>query len=144
MNRIIIDDGRKHYEIADSAGNVRGEIAFNPSDFGLIERMKKLQERLTEYIDGIPEDATPEMLYEADLKIREELNTLFDSDVSTVIFGNTNCLTSCGGCSLLEKAIKSLIDIVTIELRNEVKKSNARINKYTKGIKNDRRTSNKH
>lgn len=47
MERISIDNGLKSFEIADNEGNVRGVISFNPSDFGFIERAKKVRRILS-------------------------------------------------------------------------------------------------
>lgn len=134
MERISIDNGLKSFEIADNEGNVRGVISFNPSDFGFIERAKKVQQDIIKYADTIPEDASEETLVKIDKTVRDKIDELFSSNVSEVIFGNVNCVSFSGGKPLFRKALETLIPIVSKTIVEEMKKIEDHINKYTKGI----------
>ena len=81
MERISINNGLKSFEIADNEGNVRGIISFNPSDFGFIERAKKVQQDIIKYADTIPEDASEDTLVKIDKVVRKMIDELFNSKV---------------------------------------------------------------
>lgn len=135
MERLVLDNGLKSFEIADNDGNVRGVITFNPSDFGFVDRSKKLMNEINEYVDTLPDDMNEDMLIEIDKIVKEKINVLFGSDVSTVIFGNTNCLSFSDGKPLFHKALEALIPVVTKAIKSEMKAGADSIEKYTEGIK---------
>lgn len=134
MEKLVIDNGLKSYEIEDANGNVRGIISFNPSDFGFIDRVPVAIKNIEAFKDQIPEDAGADILRQYDELIRKELNTLFGSDICTVIFGDVNCLSMSGGAPLYFKAIETLIPIVVETITKEAEASKERINKYTEGV----------
>ena len=134
MERISINNGLKSFEIADNEGNVRGIISFNPSDFGFIERAKKVQQDIIKYADTIPEDASEDTLVKIDKVVRKKIDELFNSKVSDIIFGRINCLSFSRGKPLFRTALETLIPIVSKTITEEMKKSEEHINKYTKGI----------
>lgn len=135
MERLVLDNGLKSFEIADNDGNVRGVITFNPSDFGFIERSKKLQAEIMEYTESIPEKATEDIMNEMDKVIRDKIDKLFASNVSDVIFGKINCLSFVDGIPLAKKALDTIFPVIGKAINAEMKAGADSIEKYMKGIK---------
>lgn len=134
MERLVIDNGLKTFEIADNNGNVRGTISFNPKDFGLPERLQKMEADIEEYFKGIEEVNDIDVLNTYDKYIRGKIDAAFGSPVSDVIFGDINCMTITDGVPLYTKALTVIAPIIINSITSEVNKSIDRMNKYTEGV----------
>lgn len=143
MANIKITTGLKTYDIEDEKGNIRGQISFNPSDMNFFTRAQHTQKAIEEAIAQLSEIKTEnseEEIYsiieKIDLEIKDKLNDLFDDpNTSKVIFGNQNCLNTLNGVTFVERFLMAFAPIIKADFQAEQKKSNKRIEKYTKQVK---------
>ena len=114
-------------------------IRINTSDFGILERLEKVQKSLenlqreaentqnTESADGLQYS----MLGEIDKQIREKINYVFGSDVCTPAFGTACCLSFCNGAPMFENFLNAIIPEIEKDMTIEKDKMQANIGKYT-------------
>lgn len=137
MQTISFDNGIKEYAINGDENNV---IRFNPTDFGLVERIKKAQKKIEELekhynkAEKTQENAE-KILIDYDRKIRDQINYVFNSDVCTAAFGSTNCMTICAGQPLYQNFLEAVIPILEKDINTESKKAQKRISRYTSQVK---------
>lgn len=144
MLNINIDDGFKEFTINNDASKV---IRFNPSDFGIIERIntaykeiEKVQSTAEEFelnTDGTPVEqieSAANAVAKVSNTIKEQIDYIFDSPVSAVVFGNQSPLSMVKGKPYYE----SFLDAVKPEIEKCVKAerlaSQKRIEKYTRQV----------
>lgn len=143
MERLQIETGIKKYEIVDENGDVLGVIRIDPKDFNMYERVeiagKNIEELMNAAIkiaDGDGADLIKETrIVELDEKIKEQLNYLFDYDVSSVIFGNKNCLNLNHSVPFIQRFLDMIIPVVKNVVEEEQKESSERVKKYTSQYK---------
>lgn len=145
MQNIKFDDGYKKFMINDDPDKV---IKFDPADFGIIERFntaRKNIEKSTEELNdttldnsGEPVDELEEAA-EAIGKVRniicEQVDYIFDSSVSSIVFGNKSPLAMVKGVPLFERFIVAAQTYIEKEIKAEMKASEKRISKYTSQVK---------
>lgn len=138
MASIKVVTGLKTYDIEDEHGNVRGQISFNPSDFGFYERANNFYDHMEKMIETIENDETlvgVDKITEADRVMKKELNELFgDEHASDVVFGSQNCFNTLNGVSFVERFLNAFMPIIKKEFEKEKKNSQKRIEKYTQGV----------
>lgn len=144
MSVIKIETGLKVYDIEDENGNIRGQISFNAADVNFIPRASKMQDNIQRYIEEVKSLAdSKDTLSEIDIanafndidnKIKSEIDLLFDSNASEVVFGNQSCLNSLNGVTFIERFLNAFMPIIKKEFEAEQKKSKKRIEKYTKQV----------
>ncbi len=91
MKSINFNTGIKTYAIN---GDETNTISININDINLLKRIKdaeNLFDPILARLDNEPK--TPELLAEVDAEIKEKFNFIFGADISTRVFGNTNCLS---------------------------------------------------
>lgn len=144
MQNINFNDGYISMTINNDPNRV---ISFNPSDFGMIDRYYKSVEtieKLTEEIsdfklnsDGTPKEqlgeaaAAVERLSNA---IKEQIDFIFNNNVSEVVFGKQSPLSIVGGAPLWERFLLAITPVVEREAKREKRESIKRISKYTKQV----------
>lgn len=145
MERLQIETGIKKYEIVDENGDVLGVIRIDPKDFNMYERVEIAEKNIEELMnaaikiaDGDGADLIKETrIVELDEKIKEQLNYLFDYDVSGIIFGNKNCLNLNHGVTFIQRFLDMIIPVIRNVVETESKESAERVGKYTNAYKND-------
>lgn len=138
---INFDEGYKTYEIN---GDPERVIRIDTSDYGLMERFRQAEKNLNtiaqKYQNLIfapndsPEDKTEaaiSTMTEFDREIKQEIDRIFNSSVSEVVFGNASSLSTRNGVPLYERFMNAVIPIIKADLEAEEKKSEKRIRKYT-------------
>lgn len=142
MEQLRIDDGRVQVQITNQNGKDLGIIEFNPSDMNLPHRLENGWNKIKAYLDSLKVDVSKvkdddiseysRLLHEYDIKIKNELDVIFDTDISR-IFGNTNFATfTNSGSSLIENIMVGLLPFIEKKIKDVTDKSNAKISKYTK------------
>ncbi len=136
MPTIEFNQGFKEYDLGGDPNKV---IRFIPSDFNLPGRIKESIQAIDKIIErhnrigdggnGIEEIAS------CDAEIKELINYIFDSDVSSVVFGNTNCMSMAGGQPLCVNFLNAILPIIQESINDEKKKSEKNIAKYTSQVK---------
>lgn len=145
MQNLIIDDGFKEFSINNDPNRI---IRFNPADFGIIERInnaykeiEKVQNEVPDIElnnDGSPVDmlsAAAEAVSKVDNTIKKQMDYIFDSPVSDVVFGNQSPLSMVKGVPYYERFLNAVVPIIEKEVKAEQEASRKRIEKYTKQVK---------
>ena len=121
--------------------NLGGKVVveFNPTDMAFAEKIYKTFEELDkkqqEYKDRIPtleDEQIFEFGREIDGEMRTAINNLFGIDVMTPLIGDMNVYALADGLPIWANIILAVMDTMEVQITDEQKKSQARINKYTK------------
>lgn len=149
MQNLIIDDGLKEFMINGDKNRV---IRFNPADINLLERFDKAYKSIEEEQRRIEKDielktngkpVEEQEDYEQALEvirrlnqfIKDQIDYIFDSEVSDVIFGNQSPMSTVKGRPFFERVFDAIQPILEKEITAERKASEKRISKYTGQIK---------
>lgn len=121
---------KAEYDFLDVDGNILFTVSFNP-DLDIARRYDKMVEFLNKMFADSEEKDTESFFAKCD-ELKEQLNELFNSDISTPIFSVMNPFTPLeSGKFYIEEIVEKLGDIVESELNTRVKKVQSRQNKYT-------------
>lgn len=138
MERIKVQSTKKQYQVVDQYDNELGVVLIDTSDTNMAKRAAVAKENILAYIneatkvvDNEDEKSAIDRITEIDNKIKEEVNKLFNYDVSSVVFGATNCLSTSGGVTFVENFLSAITPIIEKEFEQEYKAASARVNKYT-------------
>jgi len=146
MQSIRFDDGYKEFMINDDPNKV---IRFDPADFGIIERfntamknIEKASETIKNDIDINPQgeplselEEAAEAVAKVNKLIKDQIDYIFDSPVSDMVFGNKSPLALVKGVPLFERFIMAAKEVIEKEVKKEMEASQKRIEKYTKQVK---------
>lgn len=124
MKKIVFDDGYREYAINGDETRV---IRINPTDFGIVKRMKAAEEALAAMAIEHSEDGIEEL----DRVVREQLDSVFGEGTAQTVFGNVNCTSLAGGKTLYQNFLEAFSPIIKADIEAEKKKSDARVKKYT-------------
>lgn len=139
MARLRIDTGAKNYEIEDNNGKIIGVITIYPNDFNLGKRVKDAEKSILALVESAEQIANDETkgnediaddIYNLDCKIKEQLDYMFNSNVSETVFNGLNCLNLNKGKYFIERFLEMIVPVIAKELEASTKASNNRINKY--------------
>lgn len=144
MQNLNFDDGYKEYSINNDPNRV---IRFNPADFGIIERINKAYEEIDRATidtdielkaNGEPMKLigqAAEMVKSMSDTIRNQIDYIFNSPVSDVVFGKQSPLGMVKGVPLYERFLSTLIPVIQKEVEAEMLASRKRVSKYTSKVK---------
>ena len=139
MAKLQINTGAKSYEIEDENGKLLGVITIYPNDFNLGKRVKDAEKNILTLLEKAELIANDESrsnediandIYDLDCKIKEQLDYMFNSNVSETVFKGLNCLNLNKGKYFAERFLEMIVPVITNELEASVKASSNRINKY--------------
>ena len=123
MKNINIDDGREAITINGDPNRV---IYVQASDFNIKLRARQAQQNIRALLEDLDkanpenEEAFADILEDIDKKVREQINFIFNSDVSQPVFGACSPLMSLkNGKSYVE----AFLDAVLPELEKIAKKA---------------------
>lgn len=133
-NTIVIDDGRKTYEIVNKQGEIIGRFSFNPADLGIATRYDKVIDRVNAI--QLPVDITEDQLSAELQKVQDEvcecLDYLLNDKVAENFFSIMNPLTPlANGQLFVENVLDAIGTIVEEETGARMKKVNSKLKKYT-------------
>lgn len=143
-----VDDDAYEIEVKNERNEHLGNVFVNPMDVNIIVRLKEARKEINRYIEEAQKAATDapedkgeeyaraaELIRQIDEKIREQVNYIFNYDVSSVVFGKQHCLTSSGGKYLVERMIDAFLPVFE-KIRNiEQEASKKRLDKYVGDLK---------
>ena len=113
-------------------------ISVNTSDIGILERAKKSENMFAE-VKAKYENAEKanafELMADLDKSVRNQINYIFGSDVSTAAFGTANCVSTCDGVPMYVGFLNAIMAEVRADLEAENEKTKAHINKYVSQVK---------
>jgi len=141
MKNITIDDGTREYTISNQFGEEICKLHFRPADFSIAERFEKTKdefidavrtlEKISVNADGTAADsAEMEALHEADMKLRQSLNRLLDSNDADAIFRTRNPFSVVGGKFFAERVIDAIGQLIRAAVDEEAQASAERMSKY--------------
>lgn len=135
MQSINFSTGHKEYAIN---GDEQNTIRVNISDINMLHRheesVKVLESIIEKYKDI--DKPTPEQMLEVDKIVREQINYIFDSDVSSSVFGNTHCMSPVvGGKPMMQEFLEAMMPLVTKDIQSAAQaqqiKLDESVSKYT-------------
>ena len=142
---IEFDDGFREYTINGDPNKV---IRIDTADYDLITRSDKARKTIEAAVrkydkieinaDGSANCSDEEAIAAVtDLSdvIREQMNYIFNADVSGIVFGNASPLSTRKGIPLYERFFNAVMPIIEADLNEENKQAQKRINKYTQQAK---------
>ena len=146
MKSLKIDDGYKEFMINDDPNRV---IRFNPADVAILTRIRdsvgRIEQSLKDSEDdfAINPDGTPadkmEQAGDAVRKVtelvKEQINYIFNADVSEAVFGNQSPLSLVGGVPLYERFLNVVIPEIEKAVKAERKLSEKRVSKYVEMVR---------
>lgn len=140
MEKIQIRSNVKEYQITDENDNELGVIRIDTTDFGFYNRTEEAGKRINEILKRFEAmcktDMTTEQRFEKlaefDKEVKAELNKMFDYDVSSVVFGNKNCLSFGNGELFIKRFLGAVIPIIKKDVEKEQKITKQKMAKYTK------------
>ena len=139
MESLNFKSNIKKYAINDDENCV---ISVSTTDYAILDRNKKaiknIENLTAEYKEKKinNDDEANELFVSADKEIRNQINYIFNSDVCTMAFGNTNCFSPCDdGSVLFENFINAIVPVVKADIMAAQEKQNKRIEKYTSQAK---------
>lgn len=112
MKSINFNTGIKEYAVNGDEGNV---IRVNVGDMNIATRFKENINLFDDIQRDIDENGkpTPEKLSEYDKTIKEKIDYIFGSDVSSHAFGNASCLSPVGDGKLMFTAfMESFMELI--------------------------------
>lgn len=135
---ISLNTGKIKFPIEFDNGE-KTAIYFNPNDPSLPIRLKDFEKLLAEKIDNIEDirltlEGTPEKIDQVEIfrnmqnVVFEELNTAFDSDISSVVFKHCSPFAWVDG----EYFIVQFINALTPEIEKHIKKATEKMSKHLK------------
>ena len=141
MSKLTLNTGVKTYDIEDENGKMLGTISIYPNDFNIGKRAMEVQKKIVEYITSAEQIAVEndesaiEQITEIDNKIKEQLDYLFNSDVSKTVFSGLHCLNVTeDGRYFIERFLEMIMPVINSELDKSLKASQKRVNKYTSQV----------
>lgn len=138
MKSLNFKSALKTFAVNGDESNV---ISVNTADVGIFERAAKAKSFLADVKNkaekvknGDGKNAI-EVISELDRQVREQLNYIFGTDVSTPAFGTMNCLTFVDGVPVFVGFLNVLLDEITEDVTAEQKKAENNIAKYVNQVK---------
>lgn len=138
MKSLNFKSALKTFAVNGDESNV---IKVNTADVGIFERAAKaksfladVKNRAEEVKNGDGKNAI-EVISELDKQVREQLNYIFGTDVSTPAFGTMNCLTFVDGVPVFVGFLNTLLDEIAADVAAEQKKAENSIAKYVNQVK---------
>jgi hypothetical protein len=140
MKPIVINTGLVDIPLVNEKGDSLGIISFNPKDYNLAVRIKDGMEKIKEICsieyDNMNNEESLDLYKKCESDLREEINKIFDYDVSSVLFQNMSSLSSSKGKLFIEQFLEGVSPVIIDEIQKEQKASEKRISKYTNHYEN--------
>lgn len=143
---IVVDDGSITVPIKNTNGELIGEFRFRPTDFNIVARYNKVAKEFENVVkplidanidaNGEGEDeASIRILNEAQDKLFELVDYMFDGNMAEAFFGKMNAFSPVGGKFYCENALNSVGEFISRKFDAEINKISTRVQKYTHGYK---------
>jgi len=146
--QIVVDDGSVRVPIRNKQGDELGVFYFRPTDLGIIDRFNSMAGEIDkiiaplENIDINPDgtaDSNDETVLSAMREAEQHLyaacDKMFGGNMSEAFFGKMHPFSPIGGHFYCENALNAVGQYVSKQFDAEIKKVNARVSKYTHGVK---------
>ena len=134
-NEIVIDDGSQRISIKNKLGDEIGVFLFRPTDIAIIQRYNEIAAKFDEIVapledidinsDGTADEAdkhAAEVLAEAEKRMFEACDYLFDGNMSEAFFGKMHPFSPVGGAFYCETALTAVGQFIATQFEQETKK----------------------
>ena len=130
MQNINFDDGFKTYVLNNDESKI---IKVNVTDFGIVDRFEKVKKDLEHLADKttLSQSTDESEMQQTDRIIREKINYIFGSDVSSAAFGSVYCFSPSNGMPVFVNFINAVMPVIEKEMKIETDKMQLNIDKYT-------------
>ena len=143
---ITVDDGSRRVPILNTEGEEIGAFRFHPTDIGIIERFNRLADRfatITEPLEAIQLDGDgaadledpklTEALKEAERRLSEAVNELFNSDdAAAAFFGRMHPFSPVNGEFYATQVLQQVGVFIGAQFDTETKALSKKARKYLK------------
>ena len=143
---ITVDDGSRRVPILNTEGEEIGAFRFHPTDIGIIERFNRLADRfatITEPLEAIQLDGDgaadledpklTEALKEAERRLSEAVNELFNSDdAAAAFFGKMHPFSPVNGEFYATQVLQQVGAFIGAQFDTETKALSKKARKYLK------------
>lgn len=143
---ITVDDGSIRVPILNKFGTEIGVFFVRPTDIGIIDRWNKVAsdfDKITAPLENVninpdgtadeQNEAEQKALKEAEKRLYEACDYLFDGNMSEAFFGKMHPFSPVNGHFYCENALSAVSTFISRQFDREVAKVNNRVNKYTHG-----------
>ena len=133
MQSINFNDG---FKIFDINGNPDRTIRINTADIGILERLENSIDTLNGLVEKAKRTEKGQgnkkyaVLGEIDKSIKEQINYVFGSDVSTSAFGTACCFTFVKGKPIFQNFLDAVIPIVEEDTKKGTEQMKAILDEY--------------
>lgn len=145
---IVIDDGTEEVPITNLRGQRVGVFYVRPTDLGIVNRYDEFIKDFDSILepiqslsvngDGTAKDndtKTMDALKEAEKRLSDKLNALFDGNFAEAFFGKMNPFSIVGGRFYCEVAIEAVGAYIEKRFDHEMNLAQSRVDKYTHGYR---------
>ena len=130
MNNISFEEGYKEFAINNDENRI---LRFNPSDIGLIDRIKSELEKMEVYAnEHMTDKDNYDLSIELDQQLRSHVNEMFYEGTDKIIFADQNVMTTVNGVTIFERFFRALLNTMEPYVKKEGRKSQEKIEKYRK------------
>lgn len=136
------NEGVKTFSINNDPERV---IAVNLTDFGILERFETASKKIKTFIDDFDavdvegshsmSDPEVQMFIRSDKFIREQIDYIFNSNVSDIVFGKTNCVSLVKGEPLYLRFFEAILPEIQKALKDERRRQYDKTQKYNAAVK---------
>lgn len=146
VEELVVDDGSITVPIKNTIGELVGEFRFRPTDFNIVKRYNEISEKFADVIkplaeanitangEGADEDSI-KILNEVEKGLFDLVDYLFDGNAAEAFFGKMHAFSPVDGKFYCENVLNAVGEFISRKFDAEIKKMNARIDKYTHGYK---------
>lgn len=128
-----LNDGREKIYINKELYGEDRVIYVNLTDINILTRANKAKENIEKAFEKfeINENSAIEQIEQADKYIREQVNYIFDYDVSQAVFGNAFATASVGKKFYIEAFLDAILPLIKERIEASTKEAEKRVSKYT-------------
>ncbi len=146
IKEIVLDTGLVKFALRDSVTKeLYGVISFNPTDFNILKRfdearknIEKAKLSINKDIDlnseGKPVSDSEDVMTMVDKLsklICEQIDFIFNSEISKSVFGNTSPLAMIKGKLFFENFINAVYPVIEKQIKDAMEKTEKKVSKYT-------------
>ena len=131
-----LDDGRKKIYINKEKYGEDRVIYLNLSDINIFTRADEAKKNIDKFLNDSLKasnsvDENIEMLKKTDKYIRDQVNYVFDYNVSDAVFGKTFAAADVGGKIYIEAFFQAIMPMIEDKMKQYEEKTKKNISKYT-------------
>lgn len=128
-----LNDGREKIYINKELYGEDRVIYVNLTDINILTRANKAKENIQKAFENfnIDENSAIEQIEQADAYIREQVNYIFDYDVSQAVFGNAFATANVGKKFYIEAFLDAILPLIKERIEANTMEAEKRVSKYT-------------